>query len=171
MLKEKEAVNCCPEFLFMLNRLCVIFLFVMLLTACKKDTPQIQQTPAQLLTAHGWKIKSLLYRPAGDSSNSDFTNDVYNDCEKDDLYFFGTDSSFMRNDNMNVCGAVLIFGPYGAGSWSANSDVTELSIAKPYAYIYHFKVLELTEASLILEYETTDVFQNKIVYTFEFQPE
>jgi hypothetical protein len=122
-----------------------------------------------LLTAHSWKIKALLYRMKGDAMNEDFTDHVYHFCEKDDIYTFAADSSFTRDDNVDKCSAVSVFGLYG-DKWTGNNHLTQITISN-FFYSIVYTVDELTTTSFIIEQPTKDVFQNDIVYTYEFEPE
>jgi len=150
----------------------LFFSILFLSINCKKSTaPTTKHFSSALLTSHAWKIKALLYRQKGDATNNDLTASLYHDCERDDLYTFGTDSVFNRDDNVDICVLQGDYGPYGTGRWSSNSDLTKLSLMKPFGYDYEFIVLDLTATSLVLEYDTKDVFQNDVVYTYEFEAE
>jgi hypothetical protein len=145
-----------------------IFFIALYMTACsKKDEPTVDRTT--LLTTHQWKIKAVLYRMKSDATNLDFTTVVYQPCELDDIYVFATDSSFKRSESAIVCTVSDFFGPWGTGTWSSNSDLTQLSI-KTFYYSVNFIVNELTNTSFILEQDTKDSFGNDIVYTYEFEP-
>jgi len=91
---------------------CSILFIVFIISACSKKDTTPKQDRKTLLTAHSWKIKALLYRMQTDVNNSDFTNYVYNYCELDDTYTFGTDSTFIRDDNAVTCTIPVYFGPY-----------------------------------------------------------
>jgi hypothetical protein len=150
----------------------LLFVVVLFTVSCKKSAvQQPKHFSSALLTAHAWQLKTLLYRQKSDTTNNDFTSLVYHDCERDDLYTFATDSIFNRDDNIDICVLQGQYGPYGTGTWRANSDLTHLSLMKPFGYDYEFVVLTLTETDLILEYDTKDVFQNDVVYTYEFEAE
>jgi hypothetical protein len=153
----------------MIRNISISSLFIVfLIIACNKKGTTVKPDPRTLLTAHAWKINALLYRMQGDAVNDDFTNYVYKDCESDDTYTFGTDSTFIRNDNVITCSIPVYFGPYGEGNWSGNNDLTQLTIKTAY-YSATFTVDELTTNSLIIEQATKNVFQNDIVYTYEFE--
>ncbi len=156
----------------MLRRIsaCSILFIAFLITACDKKETTEKPDPKTLLTAHSWKIKALLYRMQTDVNNNDFTNYVYHNCELDDTYTFGTDSTFIRDDNAVACNIPVYFGPYDKGNWSAGNDFTQLTIYKVGYYSAIYTVDELTANSLIIEQATKDRFQNDIVYTYEFEP-
>jgi len=158
--------------MFRLFLCCFIFLYAFGFYSCGKDVPVTQPKvfSRATLTAHPWKLKALLYRKKGDSQNSDFTTFVYKNCELDDLYIFGTDSSFEREDNNDVCNFPGSFGLWGKANWEGNGDLTELSIMN-LSYLINFNVLELNNTSFILEESTRDYLENNIVYTYEFVPE
>src|SRR5690349_2376126 len=105
-----------------------LVLILFFIAACSKNDHIDQPDRKTLLTAHPWKIKTLLYHTKDDPSNSDFTNYGYEDCELDDTYIFGTDSTFERTDNTDVCLIPFYFGPFGEGNWSGNNDFSELTI-------------------------------------------
>src|SRR5438105_8719432 len=127
----------------MLRTICVsaILLVCFFISGCRKEkTPrQPSKFSSTLLTAHSWKIKSLLYRKKDDATNSDLTDAVYKPCEKDDIYIFSADSSFTRDDNTDVCGITGVFGPYGVATWVGdnNDNLTQITISAFY-YSYAF---------------------------------
>jgi hypothetical protein len=145
-----------------------VLLIAAYLTSCnKKDEPAPDRVT--LLATHQWKIKACLYRMQGDASNLDFTSVVYQPCELDDIYYFGSDSSFERNESALVCSIGSFFGPWGTGTWSANSDLSQMKIQTFY-YSVLFTVRILTGERLVLEQATKDSFGNDVIYTYEFVP-
>lgn len=157
--------------MFRLCLYCMIVLCACCACSCHKEaTEKPKVFSREMLTAHPWKIKALLYREEGSSTNNDFTTHVYKPCELDDTYIFTPDSTFTREDNNNVCTTSGYFGPWGQGNWEGNGNLTELSIIETFDVI-NFNVLELNDSSLILEQPTKDYLQNDIIYTYEFIPE
>jgi|KBSMisStaDraftv2_1062788.scaffolds.fasta_scaffold13354_4 hypothetical protein len=139
--------------------------------SCHKDAAEKPKIfSREILTMHPWKIKALLYREKGGTTNNDFTTHVYKPCELDDTYIFAPDSTFTREDNNDVCTSSGYFGLWGQGNWEDNDDLTELSVIETFGVI-NFNVLELNDSSLILEQPTKDYLQNDIIYTYEFVPE
>jgi hypothetical protein len=124
---------------------------------------------AAALTTHQWKIKACLYRLKSDAANLDFTTVLYQPCELDDIYVFATDSTFKRSESAQLCTISSFFGPWGTGTWSSNSGLTQMSINTFY-YSVEFTVDELTNTSFILEQATKDRFGNDIIYTYQFVP-
>jgi hypothetical protein len=106
----------------------------------------------------------------GDIANSNLTDYVYEDCERDDIYTFGEDSTFKRDDNTFTCTIPFYFGPYGEGNWTGSNDLSELTIFKSGYYSIVFTVDNITANSVIIEQATKDRFQNDIIYTYEFEP-
>lgn len=149
--------------------ICIAMTFTFFYAGCNKDEQTSEPDRKTLLTAHSWKIKALLYRPASENENSDFTSYVYGDCERDDIYTFRTDSTFIRDDNIVKCSIANYFGPYGTGSWTGNTDLTQFTISAT-GYSIDFAVNELTSNSFIIEQATKDGFENDIVYTYQFEP-
>lgn len=149
---------------------CLFFLIAV--TGCNKEqtSPPKQGFSVQLLTAHSWKLKRLLYRQKDETTNEDFTAFEYQDCELDDIYTFGADSTFSRADAGVSCDPPFYFGPNGSGTWSFDSSLTAIAII---TFTYHasFTVDALNDTSLVIEQPTIDAFRNEIVYTYEFEPE
>jgi hypothetical protein len=158
--------------MFRLFLCCFICLSAFVVYSCHKEVPveQPKGFSRAMLTAHAWKIKTVLYRKKSDSTNIDFTT-IYQPCELDDIYIFAPDSTFEREDNTDVCVAPEEFGLWGQGNWTGNGDLTKLTVTNGLIFLINFNVLELNDTSLILEEPTRDYLQNDIVYTYEFVPE
>lgn len=62
----------------------------------KKDPAPAPKSKTELLTAHTWKAMSKKYSSSMDKESIE-------DCEKDDLYTFKSDSSLVYNSNLLKC--------------------------------------------------------------------
>src|SRR5690242_14306453 len=115
----------------MLHRLPLIFCLVIIACcfSCSKDSNSSPPKPsAALLTAHGWKIKSVLYKLKNDNASTDLTQGLYHPCELDDIYKFYADSIFERTDSTITCDQnSSLFGPWGVGSWVPDSTFSSIT--------------------------------------------
>ncbi len=147
--------------------------------SCDKDASSISRPKGEILATNKWKVKNLYIRDKGEplSGNTEARAFTYKDCELDDIYFFKSDSVFVRSDSLVACDPLLldpfhvgVFGPYGSGKWSIDASFTQMKVTNLPFYNFTWKILTITEVLFEVEQNHTDIFGQQYVYTYRFSP-
>lgn len=134
-------------------------------TSCKKDDKDNEPDKTSLLTDKSWKMTAATVDPAIDwfGSGTKVTN-VYAQfpaCVKDDLVIFKKNGTVNFDEGATKC------EPNDAQTvnalWSLNPAETIISITQT-GETESWKILELTNSKLVVEYEEYDEFEG-ITYT------
>jgi hypothetical protein len=135
----------------------ILFLSFLGLAACQKEnepTP-IADTRTPLLLAKNWQLsaQTTTFTDNGKAQ----VMDVYAStapCARDNYTTFRQDKSLTYNEGKTLCGPSALLGK---GSWSFNSELTELTIDSPQLHGAPsvFQVLDLTDRTLQLRHTYT----------------
>ena len=79
-----------------------LIVFALLTTACAKETTRVEKTPEQLLTQKSWKLVSHGF-DTNNNQKIDMSEEIAQDCEKDNSYIFYTNGTGVVEDNILKC--------------------------------------------------------------------
>jgi len=121
--------------------------FSMLLTSCSKDDEEQQLTKTQMLVRK-WKQSDLLISQNGASYTSIF-NFFFEECEKDNIWEFKADGSFVVTEGNTKCDPA---DPdvFGTGTWAFAENETKLVLTPTGEPSETLVIGELTASSLKL---------------------
>ena len=110
-----------------------------IISSCDKDDENDSptETKTDLLTSK-WKIAAATIEPAFNGSTNLLTQS--SSCSKDNTVLFKTDNTLTLNEEAIICSGQ---SQTDEGTWSFNSDKTEMSVTQRGNY-EEFHILELT---------------------------
>lgn len=114
-----------------------VFALVISVSSCKKDEStsdkilSTSEQEKQMLTAHSWKLSSLI-------ENRDTV--VVPDCEKDDVYTFLADGTFSHEVGALICASET----NSSGTWNLTLDLRFTFNGIPTGFV-------ITDSKLVLE--------------------
>ena len=153
----------------MKNTFLLLGLVSLSLGACKKDSepvPVAEDVRTSLLLAHDWKLaaQTLTFHRDGKTEVIDGYSSMM-PCNQDNVTRFHADKSITYGEGATSCAYAGDMAAPEPGSWTFNSDQTELTID---GYSLHYdstlQVLDLTEKTLQLRHTYT-YRQNNRDYT------
>jgi hypothetical protein len=156
-------------------KLLPVSIFIVLLLsgvmACgekSEDTPELSIQPEHL-PMHSWQLERITLQLPPATSESDVTNTVLLDCEKDDLVRFPSGRAFLYAESGVSCNGAGkgVFRSLDGATWAYQGADSTLRLAKGFNR-QTFKVISLNASAMHLWQETLDYFGLEARYHFYF---
>ena len=151
-----------------------IFLFVLLIilnSSCKKEEATVpEETISQKIVKVNWQLYGVFVRSPPDPGSADITELTRYECEKDDMFRFKTDGTFVLVEGSNNCNGTgkSVFSSLHNGDWEANNADSSIRIGAGFN-VQLYTVKEISN-KLVLEKKESDYFNQVIYYTYYFAP-
>jgi hypothetical protein len=132
------------------------------------DTPQSAIQPEHL-SMHSWQLEKITLQLPSATTESDVTNTVLSDCERDDLIRFPSGRAFLYAENGLSCSGTgkVVFRSLNGASWAYQASDSTLRLVKGFNR-QTFKMTSLNASSMHVWQETLDYFGFEARYHFYF---
>jgi hypothetical protein len=149
----------------------IVILFLSGVVACgekSEDTPDLVIQPEHL-PMHSWQLEKITLQLPPATTESDVTNTVLLECEKDDLVRFPSGRAFLYAENGVSCNGTgkVVFRSLDGATWAYQGADSTIRLAKGFNR-QTFKVMSLNASSMHLWQETLDYFGLDARYHFYF---
>ena len=136
----------------------------------KSDDTPVSAILPQHLSMHSWQLESVTLQLPPATTESDVTDNVLFECEKDDLLRFPSGRTFQYAENGLSCNGTgkVVFRSLDGATWAYQASDSTLRLVKGFNR-QTFKMTSLNASSMHVWQETLDYFGVEARYHFYFR--